>query len=71
MIMFKRTIYRHWLKLPKTKNELMAVEASEASGVKVRAKRNIAHLPNAWDDIPVHVDKSWKSKTKLRKQWMK
>jgi len=69
MIMFKRSVYRHWLKLPKSKNELMAVEFAEMSGIKVRPKRNIKNLPNAWDDIPVHIDNSWKTNTKNRKQW--
>jgi hypothetical protein len=39
-----------------------------------RAKRNAHNLANAWDDKPLsrgHWSKSWKLKTKNRKQWEK
>lgn len=38
----------------------------------VRARRNVTHLPNTYDDIYPSRWKatSWKDKTKHRKQWM-
>lgn len=39
----------HYLRNPKTTNEC---RQAEKSPVKIRAKRNWANLPNAWDDIP-------------------
>ena len=35
-----------------------------------RCKRNIKNLVDAWDDISVHTEKSWK-RLKLQKQYMK
>ena len=50
------------------KREALAIEeAANECGLhlKVRAKRNVRNLPNAWDDIPKpKMQKSWK---KLRK----
>jgi len=37
----------------------------------VRAKRNCTNIPNAWDDFPRSLSRSWKDNTKKRKQWMK
>lgn len=38
---------------PATRNEVRALETAAYYGVPVRAKRNAANLPNAWDDKPV------------------
>lgn len=39
----------------------------------VRPKRNVSNLPNSYDDIypSRYSTKSWKDKTKQRKQWNK
>lgn len=34
-----------------------------------RCARNAVNLPNAWDDIKSHSDKSWKTQSKRRSQW--
>ncbi len=36
---------------------------------KVRAARQGHNLPDAWDDYNRHVEKSWKSQSKHRRQW--
>lgn len=35
----------------------------------VRGRRSACNLPNSWDDIRGHNDKSWKTQTKRRHQW--
>ena len=34
-----------------------------------RAKRSQANLPDAWDDKSIIGQRSWKKKTKHKKQW--
>jgi hypothetical protein len=41
-----------YLRHMKTTAESRAVSAAEEQGAKVRAKRNYANIPNAWDDVP-------------------
>lgn len=36
---------------------------------RVRGKRSARMIPNSWDDIRGHNDKSWKTQTKRRHQW--
>ena len=35
----------------------------------VRGKRSIRGLPSAWDDIFIHREKTWKARTRLKRQW--
>lgn len=35
----------------------------------VRGKRRSHNLPNAWDDVYSHNQKSWKKQSKRRRQW--
>lgn len=57
-----------WYRHPRTTQER---RASQSHSHLVRARRNLANLPNAWDDLPSQWYKSWKHCTKKRKQWMK
>lgn len=57
--------YRH----PHTTNERRASSDPEIQKF-VRPKRRYNNLVNYWDEIPRHLDKSWKNK-KIEKQWMK
>lgn len=41
-----------YLRHMKTTAEARSVASASEQGIKVRAKRNYANLPNAWDDIP-------------------
>jgi len=36
---------------------------------RVRGRRTAHSLPNSWDDIRGHNDKSWKTQSKRRHQW--
>lgn len=36
----------------------------------IRPCRRVINLPDPWDDYPRHIDKSWKTNSKKRKQWM-
>jgi len=36
---------------------------------KVRGRRSACNIPDSWDDIQVHSDKSWKTQTKRKHQW--
>ena len=36
---------------------------------KVRGRRSKRMLPDSWDDVRAHNDKSWKTQTKRRHQW--
>lgn len=59
----------------RTTNERRAyflTEDERDAGVKLRASRSIASLPDSWEDIypSTHdVKKSWKHNSKRRKQW--
>lgn len=57
-----------WLRSPRTTNEKRDAAASEADGIKVRAKRTHRRLPDVYDDIFITESKSWK-RAKRRKQW--
>lgn len=57
--------YRH----PRTTNEKRFASAPEYKEY-IRPKRNHKNLVDAWDDIPRHFDRSWKSQ-KIKRQWMK
>ena len=48
--------YHHWLRYPRTTQELRANQ--EKNSPYVRGKRK--NLPTAWDDIIVKRQKSWK-----------
>ena len=34
-----------------------------------RARRSIPNLPDTWDDVYAHADKSWKTQSKRKHQW--
>jgi len=53
----------HNLRHPRTTQEK---RANGRRGKWNRAKRNSANLADAWDDIWIHNDKSWKSKRKTQ-----
>lgn len=59
--------YRH----PRTTSEMRLNEAANDDEfvVKIRAKRNNANLPNAWDDKHAGAQKSWKRQSKRQKQY--
>lgn len=63
---------RRFMRAFKVGNERRAIESSLNQDVKVRPKRGIKGLPNPWNDylITKIFIKSWKSKTKVRKQWL-
>lgn len=67
----KGSPYR-WLRHPRTTSERRASDAVDNDPemreykVKSRAKRSKAMLPSAWDDLPRHVDKSWKRHRKTQ-----
>jgi len=67
----RRWRFRQWYKSTCNMNERRAVEAWEddEDAPKVRAKRNLRHLPNSWDDIPKsrNHDNNWKQYRKT--QW--
>ena len=46
-----------------------AWEDDEDFRVSVRRRRSAGHLPDSWDDIFSHNDKSWKTQSKRRRQW--
>lgn len=59
------SLYRH----PKTLNE-MKLNSDVEEKEYVRPKRRPNNLPNVWDEKIRHIDKSWKTNSKKRKQWM-
>lgn len=58
------------LRHPKTKQEANSLPIDyEDYEIKYRAKRNYKNLPNAYDDIFIAEEKSWKYKSKKDKQY--
>lgn len=57
--------YRH----PKTTNEKRQAAIVENKEF-IKPRRNVHNLVDVWDEIPRHREKSWKSQSKKRKQWM-
>lgn len=57
--------YRHPLTTGSRKNAIHIDE--EYKFIDIKAKK----LPNVYDDLVRHTDKSWKTSCKIRKQWMK
>lgn len=57
--------YRH----PKTTNEKRKAAIVEDKEF-IKPSRRIHHLADVYDEIPRHFEKSWKSQSKKRKQWM-
>jgi len=54
-----------FLRYPKTQSERRKVAKALASGVKIRSKRNVKNLPDAWDDIAKARGKQgWKQNKK-------
>lgn len=51
--------WRKWYRNPRTTNE-----RRNSQNKYVRAKRNHKNIPNAWDDIPICHQKTWKKKRK-------
>jgi len=56
-------------RVPRSQAEKRAVVCAQEQGVKVRCSRNIANLPDTWDDYRSHMDKCWKTQSKRKKQW--
>jgi hypothetical protein len=59
----------NWYRLPKL-GRIRRLNASVEEKDLAVAKYKYKNLPE-WDDRPRHVDKSWKTSCKIRKQWMK
>lgn len=57
-----------WYRAPQSTNEKRQAYIEPDL---VRPKRNPKHLPNGWDDKGHNYEKSWKRRTKNRKQWMR
>jgi hypothetical protein len=36
----------------------------------IRSRRSFSNLPHAWDDLYFHREKTWKARTKVKKQWL-
>ena len=52
-----------------TQERKQAQYQDEEYYVPVRAARNLANLPEAWDDIISHNDRSWKTQSKRKRQY--
>ena len=61
----RNCFYRH----PNVMNEKRQASIVEYKDYIKPASR-VSNLPDAWDDKIRHFDKSWKSQSKKRKQWM-
>lgn len=63
--------YSSWYRHPKTMNEKRQYAAAlvDLKEHNIRGRRHSNSLPNAWDDIHAHRDRTWK-RAKVRKQWM-
>ena len=58
----------HYYRRPKSMNEKRKAADVEYKQY-VKPKRNVRNLPDAWDDEKVrHIEKCWKSQSKMRKQ---
>jgi len=66
----RRTAYGRF-RHPRSTQEKRWVHAwdDEEFAPKVRAKRGMRYLPDAWDDYLSHNDKCWKTQSKRRHQW--
>lgn len=62
-----------WMRSPKTTNEKRRVgrRGRSVEGVRVRAKRSMKNLADAWDDLVLIHQRSWKTKGKYKHQWEK
>ena len=60
------SIYRH----PKIMNEKRQAANVEYKDF-IKPSRRVLNLPDVYDDNCRHIEKSWKSQSKKRKQWMK
>lgn len=49
---------------PRTAAEIAANAAALADGIPVRGRRR--NVPDAWDDLPRHVERSWKAHRRTR-----
>jgi hypothetical protein len=69
----KKQAYGHW-RAPKTTNERRWAHAWDDEEFAprtgfARGRRRANALPNLWDDLYGHNDKSWKTQSKRRHQW--
>lgn len=60
--------YRH--PLTTQERRYAAMHCEEYGEGIVRPARRANALPNVWDDIRAHAERSWKCQSKKRKQWM-
>lgn len=51
-----------------TTNERRAAFNEDAKGL-IRGKRRVANLPHSWDDLHFYREKTWKARTKVKRQW--
>jgi hypothetical protein len=58
-----------WSRRPKTTQERKANQLSREEDRFFRLRRSPHLLVEHWDDILIHKDKCWKSKSKRRHQW--
>lgn len=61
---------RRWCHAWDNEDDAALIEkGTSAPLIRVRAARTARHLPNEWDDEFRHVERSWKTQTKRRRQW--
>ncbi len=60
-----------YFRYPRSKNEMTQYYATTVNEykipIKIRGKRQPLHLPNAWNDDMVHIQRNWKKYRKT--QW--
>ena len=57
-----------WFRCPKTNNERRkSVNDPELMQYKIKIRPR--YLPSNWDDLWIHIEKSWKHKKKKGKQY--
>lgn len=57
------------LRHPRTTQEIRSQTDADEQGVTVRGKRSRCKLPTSWDDFFIPSPKSWKHKTKRKRQY--
>lgn len=64
-------VHSSWFRNIRTTNERRQYDACmvDEHAPKIRGRRSKSNLPNSWDDLHAHRDRSWKRR-KVRKQWM-
>lgn len=65
----RKPAYGSFRYIKTTQERRMSLAFDEENFVKCRSSRTDANLPNSWDDIDSHNDKSWKTQSKRKHQW--